>query len=146
MITSAITILDKSRKKDVLRFYKSQGVSVKYKGFDHVYGVIDKNNDIVACTFASKLSESNTLWLLHGLVVSPQYRNKGLASALVSHTVNLHHPIVCFADSSLTNFYEKNQFALLSADESEQRLTEPLNIRYKSYLKNQPNLKVFALL
>ena len=146
MIQPPVTSFDKSHKKEVLRFYKSVGVNAGYKGFDYVYGKRDSQDNIIACVFVSTLTESNNIALLHGLAVDNHYRHQQIASALINHVVVKHSPIVCFANLSLASLYEKHQMFMLSSRDIESQLTDIIKSRYTSYLKCQPELKVFASL
>ena len=71
-------------------------------------------------------------------MIKKEFRQKRLASELIKHALFQHatQQIVCFADESLTHFYQKNNFNQVT----EHQLLEPLLKRYLSYRRSLPSM------
>ena len=164
-----IVIGNKLDRKSIKRFYKSLHYSFSYMGLDTVFLIkdlsknIDKDakkeggndDDIIASVVISKLSPENPQYLLHALIIAPSYRKQGLAKVLlhqvshfmddikkqvcVQHRNNASISLVAFADKNLQVFYQKQGYIESTYEE----LLPSLSLRYRSYLKKQPNLNIF---
>lgn len=136
-----IEVATKSDKKAILRFYKEQHYSASFLGFDTTY-LIKLANEIVATVIVSQLTQHNTDYFLHGLVVDERYQHRGLASKLISYCQQRHSPIICFSQPSYTKLYQKLRFIELEQLEIKDNLSAPLYERYIRYLVTKPNLGV----
>jgi len=133
-------LASKIDKASIKRFYKQQKYSAGFMGLDHTMLAL-VNDAIIGAVIVSKIEESNSQYLLHGLVVAQQYRGQQIASSLIKHMTKRFTSIYCFADSSLQNFYLNNGAALSSED----NLSTTLANRLNAYLKHSPKLNVFHL-
>lgn len=129
----------KTDKKSILRFYKTSGYSASFMGYDSTYWLLS-HNEIVGSVMLSYIEESNTYALLHGLFISPSLRNQHLGYELVSYVLTLHTKVICFADESLTAFYNKLGLYVTNNEE----IPECMQGRYSSYIKKNKNLKIFS--
>lgn len=143
-----VLIAEKSDKKDILRFYKSQHYSAKFIGQDNSY-FIKENNNIFACLILSNGKNNNEMALLHALVVDKAYHRQGYASLLLKNAVTSYRekynymPVVCFADSVLTPFYLMNGFSLFDFEKLSGELPLEFKQRFLSYKKKQHTLCCF---
>jgi N-acetylglutamate synthase-like GNAT family acetyltransferase len=130
----------KSDKKSVMRFYKQQNYSAGLLGFDHSY-TIKFEQVIIGCVIISSLEKSNPQLFLHALVIKKEHQKQGLASQLLRYALEQHpsHQLVCFAQESLSHFYQKNSFRQIT----EHQLLQPLLVRYLRYKKTNNKLLVF---
>ena len=135
-----ITLAEKSDKKLIKRFYKSQHYSASFIGLDHCY-IVKCDEAIIACVIISSITEQYDF--LHALVVDKRFHRQKLASKLLTHTQSLHHPIACFANNLLSTLYTNNGYSPLSCDKCSSFLPEEIYQRYRHYRKKQLNLKVF---
>ncbi|TPH17685.1 GNAT family N-acetyltransferase [Litorilituus lipolyticus] len=142
--SKVVICADKSEKKAVLRFYKSNQFSTRLKGFDSIY-TIKKNSRIIASTIVSKITKNNTQCLLHGLVVESNYQKQGLAKLLLNTCKANHHSIVLFASEDLTSFYQKQGFNLIPSLAIQGALTPELLSRYLRYKTKQSSLCAFII-
>lgn len=162
MTDISFNIAGKKQKNDIKKFYKSERYSASLMGLDHVFIATDQTK-IVASTIVSQIKNDNTHFLLHALVTNKKYQNKGIAGDLlqfaISHlrdTINnefaettrnsQYKPltsIICFADKTLTQFYERNLFTRLSECESSHGIPEDLLLRYQSYKNKNNSLIIF---
>lgn len=159
------TLANKLDKKPLKRFYKNLHYPFSYMGLDTVFllkktvnnndtNQQDVGDEIIASVVISKLSPENPQYLLHALLVAPAYRKQGIAAALLEQasdfirnikaqqaTQNSQSAIclIAFADKALTAFYQKKGYIESRHD----ALLPPLSLRYQSYLKKQPHLKLF---
>ncbi|OKY24802.1 hypothetical protein BI291_05095 [Thalassotalea sp. PP2-459] len=140
---SMIHKLDKTDKKMLYRFYKAQGYSASLMGYDTCYTIKNKHSEIIAAVIVSQLVQQNQQALLHGLVVSTEHRNKGLAKNLIKHCVHNHDTVVCFASRSLKDLYRRAGFSMLLNQQIEQHLNQLLITRFRIYQQKQPLLQVF---
>jgi N-acetylglutamate synthase-like GNAT family acetyltransferase len=140
-MNTEITIASKSDKKSLMRFYKQQSYSASLLGYDNTY-VIKYSSEIIGAVILSGLEENNSQLFLHALVIKQEFRQKKLASQLIQHVLLQHatQSIICFADESLSNFYQINNFSQATDDQ----LLEPLLIRYLGYKKTNNTLLVFS--
>ncbi len=129
----------KTDKKSILRFYKKSGYSASFMGYDNTYWLLN-NNEIVGSVILSYVEDSNTCALLHGLFISPSFRNQHLGYELVSNVLQIHTEVICFADESLTAFYNKLGLHVTNNEE----IPECMQGRYSSYIKKNKNLKIFS--
>ena len=133
---------EKSDKKNVLRFYKSQQYHARFIGLDYCYLLINKNA-IIGSVIISQITPENAQYFLHALVIDSRYKNQGLASSLITFASTMHSPIICFAHEQLSPLYLANQFTHLALNQVDNQLTEQISIRFNTYRKKQPNLNVF---
>ncbi|SEL02616.1 Acetyltransferase (GNAT) family protein [Colwellia chukchiensis] len=143
----SVTKASKIDKKDILRFYKGQNYRARFIGQDDCY-FIKHNNKIIACSMISAGKEKQQFWLLHALVTDIGFRNCGLARTLLhtiqSPTIRPNYPyIVCFADNQLHKFYLANNFRYCDPLTDIPRLPVPLQAKYYSYCKQQPQLNCY---
>ena len=82
-------------------------------------------------------------YLLHALLVAPDYRKLGYAEHLVKYTIAHHQPLVCFAQASLSRLYLKSGFTLIVDYLLSKRLNPALLNRLQQYSKHKPELKAF---
>jgi N-acetylglutamate synthase-like GNAT family acetyltransferase len=129
-MNTAITTASKSEKKSLMRFYKQQRYSAGLLGFDSTY-IIKNSSEIIGAVIISALTENNPQLFLHALVIKQEFRQKKLASQLIQHALHQHdnQQVICFADESLTHFYQNNGFYQIT----EQQLLQPLLMRYSRY-------------
>jgi GNAT superfamily N-acetyltransferase len=137
-----VIIAQKSDKKAILRFYKSQHYSASFLGYDSCY-FLKNNEEIIASVIISKIAQHHQHYFLHALVVKQQYQRQGLASQLLQYAQRQHLPLICFSTEKLLPFYLKNSLIKLQSDKIVSNLPEHLHMRYKRYLKKQPQLNVF---
>lgn len=134
---------DKNRLK---AFYKHQHFSAGFKGLDTFYYIADKHQ-IIGSMIYSQIEQSATQLLLHAFVIDRQFRKKHLASKLhafaYQHVSQLSHQpaksLICFAETSLTGFYQKLGYNSINDNE----LCSALLPRYQAYVKQNPNLLIF---
>lgn len=131
-----ITVLTKTNKKALLRFYQHNRYSARFIGFDQAYYCTDEKQNIRASVIVSKISNDNSQWLLHALLTDKSYQQQGLASALIKYCQNHHQPLVCFVDEKLTTFYYTRHFKKIPSTQ----LSPALQTRYFAYLTNKPTL------
>ncbi|TWX55687.1 GNAT family N-acetyltransferase [Colwellia hornerae] len=131
----------KSDKKSLMRFYKQQNYSAGLLGLDKVY-LLKCSSEMIGAVIISTLAENNQQSFLHGLVIERAFRQKKLASQLLTFVVtqDKHQEIFCFADKTLSHFYQQNGFGQIT----QQQLPEPLLIRYLRVKKTKKNLLVFT--
>ena len=153
----------KADKKAILRFYRDNHYSARFIGFDSCY-LIKVNDNIIASVIISQgnksqqidtaseltstdtsqeLSQNKPQYLLHALLVAPDYQKLGYAQHLLKYAITHHQPLVCFVQASLKNLYLNNGFTLITDDLLNKRLTLGLFNRFQQYSKNKPELKVF---
>ena len=140
-----IATAEKSNKKAILRFYKSQNYSASFLGYDQCYFICDKQI-IIAAMIVSKIAAKHQHYFLHALVVDNQYQRQGLASQLLRHALQITQPLICFANESLSSFYMQNNMLKLTHDQIVKKLPEHLFLRFERYRKKQLQLKVFMSL
>jgi len=143
----------KSDKKDILKFYKRHGYSAKFMGFDTCY-FIETNGEIIASVILSNLVKTNAIQsapdhddsslahaplFLHALFVVQDYRKRGLGGQLMAHAIERHHHIICFAEQTVTPFYQALRFQLVECG----ALPAIFNDRYRLYADQQPSLVSF---
>ena len=134
---TVISKASKSDKKSLMRFYKQQSYSARLLGYDNAY-LMKNSGEIIGAVIISGLEESNPQLFLHALVIKKEFRQKRLASELIKHALFQHasQQIVCFADESLTHFYQINCFSQIT----EHQLLQPLLRRYLSYRRSLPSM------
>jgi len=142
-MNTIITTASKSDKKSLMRFYKQQSYSAKLLGYDTTY-LMKYSGEIIGAVIISGLEENNPQLFLHALVIKKELRQKRLASELIKHALFQHasQQIVCFANGSLTHFYQINGFSQIT----EHQLLQPLLIRYLSYRRFLPSTCMEALM
>lgn len=155
----------KSDKKDILKFYKRYGYSAKFMGFDTCY-FIEANGEIIASVILSNLVEAEAKaevkakakteaiqsepehndsslahapLFLHALFVVQDYRKLGLGRQLMAHAIERHHHIICFAEQTLSPFYQALRFQPVECG----ALPVIFNDRYRLYADQQPSLVSF---
>lgn len=143
----------KSDKKDILKFYKRHGYSAKFMGFDTCY-FIEANGEIIASVILSNLIEAEAKQskaehdesslahaplFLHALFVVQDYRKLGLGRQLMAHAIERHHHIICFAEQTLTPFYQALRFQPVECG----ALPATFSDRYRLYADQQPSLLSF---
>ncbi|GLX80150.1 hypothetical protein tinsulaeT_34900 [Thalassotalea insulae] len=133
---------DKSDKKAILRFYRSQHYSARYLGHDQVY-MIKQQQTIIAAAMVSQIQADSPVYFLHAVVVNSHYQKQGLASALLLEIDKAQQSLLCFAKISLAPLYQKIAMTHQPSKQIQQLPTH-LQQRYYSYLIKQPALKVFA--
>ena len=137
---------NKTDKKDIKRFYKSQQYSAKFMGLDHCF-IIEYKCEIVASVIISQLNQQNQQYFLHALVVNSCYQKQGFASKLLKYATDeistVHKPalIVCFCDANLIFLYQKCGFKLLS----ENALNQILHSRFLLYKNKVNDLSIVAI-
>jgi N-acetylglutamate synthase-like GNAT family acetyltransferase len=136
-MNSVITKASKSDKKSLMRFYKQQSYSASLLGYDNTY-MIKYSEEIIGAVIISALEENNPQLFLHALVVKKEFRQKKLGCQLIQHALFQHatQQVICFADESLTHFYQLNNFNQVT----EHQLLEPLLRRYLSYRRSLPSM------
>lgn len=147
-----IGLAKKSDKKSILRFYKTNHYSARFIGFDNCY-LIKNNEEIIASVIISRCDvdresivnlANKSQYFLHALVVAPAYRGAGLASMLIQSVLPRYHPLVCFAQDSLSTLYLKQGFSALESTHIKQVLLPALFNRYCQYLSKESSLTVFS--
>jgi N-acetylglutamate synthase-like GNAT family acetyltransferase len=136
-MNTVIITASKSDKKSLMRFYKQQGYSASLLGYDDTY-MIKYSGEIIGAVIISGLEENNPQLFLHALVIKQEFRQKKLASQLIQHVLLQHanQSIICFADESLSYFYQINNFSQVT----KHQLLEPLLKRYLSYCRSLPSM------
>ena len=143
MITNRlITLAEKSEKKSILRFYKSQQYSARFIGLDKCY-LVKNDGNIIASVIISKIHPDNQQYFLHALVVDKHFRQQGIAHELLAKVMANYRPMVCFCQSSLRFFYQECGWQLVSLTQLDRQLTEYISIRFHRYQKNGAELEVF---
>ncbi|HBY88054.1 MAG TPA: hypothetical protein DEO86_19540 [Colwellia sp.] len=163
-LNSGIIVAKKADKKSVLRFYKENYYPARFIGFDHCY-LIKVDDNIIASVIISQgnkaqqvtpiternsnhshlnLSPNKTPYLLHALLVAPNYRRLGHAEHLLSHAIMNHQPLICFAQESLRKLYLNNGFTHIEDNLLSQCLPADFYKRFQQYSKNKPELKAFV--
>lgn len=148
---------EKTDKKDIMRFYKSQRYSARYIGQDQGY-FIKINDNIIACVIVSGGRECSQFWLLHALVIRPTYRKKGIASLLLrtiltensssairaieqsKAKVASYANIICFAAPNLQALYVSNQFVHYNSPDDIAQLPNEFRSRFTRYQEKHPSL------
>jgi GNAT superfamily N-acetyltransferase len=130
-----ILIAEKSDKKAIKRFYKQQGFNAGFLGNDSVY-LVKQAEQIKACMIISVINQQA---FLHGLVVCASARKRGLAIKLLNKAKDTFSELICFAEESLTGFYQKQGFKLGKAN----ILKDKLLMRYQSYIRHKTGLVIF---
>ncbi|AAZ25550.1 MULTISPECIES: GNAT family N-acetyltransferase [Colwellia] len=153
----------KTDKKAILRFYKDNHYSARFIGFDNCYLIkmgdniiasviisqgnksqqIDTATEVTSTDIFQDLSQDKPQYLLHALLVSPDYQKQGYAVQLLKHTITHHQPLICFAHTSLSKLYLENGFTLIADDLLCKFLNPALYNRFQLYLKHKPELKAF---
>lgn len=128
----------KEDKKTTLRFYKAQGYSASFMGYDYTYWVKQDDN-IVGSVIFSYINKNNTCALLHALYIDPNYRFNNLATHLIDYAANIHNHMICFADISLDMFYKKSSFI----ESPQNNLPECFNNKFIAYQQRNKKLKVY---
>ncbi len=162
-LNSCVILAKKADKKSILRFYKDNHYPARFIGFDHCY-LIKMDDNIIASVIISQgnksqqvsptsggssnnsylnLSPNKPPYLLHALLVAPNYRRLGFAEHLLAHAIINHQPLVCFAHESLRGLYLNNGFTYIADNLLNQYLTPDLINRLQQYSKNKPDLKAF---
>jgi GNAT superfamily N-acetyltransferase len=141
-----INIATKVDKKVLLKFYKSQHYSAKFMGLDNGYFIKNENTDeIIASVIISKITTRNHQYFLHALVVDPLHQKKGLATALITYASALHQPIVCFADKTLSTFYQQAGMQMINTKLLNEKLSAELSVRYDIYSSKNKSLAAFMV-
>lgn len=135
------TLANKSDKKAILRFYKSQHYSASFLGGDSCY-LLKENEQIIASVIISTIEKNITYHFLHALVVHSCHQNKGIATALLKYVLFFHPHTLCFADRAMANFYQKSAM-WPESKRAELLLPEHLKLRLAAYRKKHPQLQVF---
>ncbi len=140
-MNTVISTASKSEKKSLLRFFKQQNYSASLLGYDKTY-MMRYSGEIIGAVIISGLEENNPQLFLHALVVKQEFRQKKLASQLIKYALSQHatQQVICFADESLTHFYQLNYFNRVT----EHQLLQPLLKRYLAYKKTNNALLVFS--
>ncbi len=139
----------KSDKKDIFRFYKTQGYSASFIGHDQCY-VVKENNLIIAAAIISAGKTKSNFYLLHALVTDKSYRGNNIASSIINTICNETNELlqirydntICFADTSLRRFYQKNNFSICD-EQSIKQLPAEFQNRLSRYRIKQKNLQCF---
>lgn len=148
--TNLVIKAKKSDKKDIQRFYRAQGYSASFIGYDHTY-FIKHNSKIIACAIISAGQGNGLFWLLHGLVINSEFRGKGIASILL-RTITMgqvfneenkqvcYDNIICFADQALATLYLSNNFVSHNSATNIAQLPDEFRHRFIRYRENQKTL------
>ncbi|XPF94584.1 GNAT family N-acetyltransferase [Colwellia sp. RE-S-Sl-9] len=128
----------KQDKKDIKRFYKDNNYSASFMGYDHTY-IIKMDNVIIGSVILSYITNSSQYGLLHALLITPLYREKGYAKLLIETLQWEHNHIICFADKKLYRLYKDIGFKESESLEIPSHFID----RYNCYLKKNNDLKVF---
>lgn len=148
-----IVTAQKSDKKSIKRFYKSNRYSAGFMGDDLCFFITEKmpsapentplnpnlNRVIIACVIVSYQYDTP---FLHALVVSEKFRNKGLASKLIRHCTALLQNVYCFSTPKHLTLYEQHGFDLIN----EEQLPLLLKSKYIAYKKHKENLSILAFI
>lgn len=153
----------KADKKAILRFYKDNHYSARFIGFDDCY-LIKVDNNIIASVIISQGNKSQQIdttsevtsidttqdliqdkpqYLLHALLVAPDYQKQGYAVQLLKYAIMHHQPLICFAHASLNRLYLKNGFILIADNLLSKCLSPALYNRFLLYSKHKHELKAF---
>jgi len=153
----------KADKKAILRFYRDNHYSARFIGFDNCYFIkvddkivasviisqgnrsqqIETASELTSTDTSQDLSQNEPQYLLHALLVAPDYQKLGYAQHLLKYALTHHQPLICFADASLISLYLKNGFTLITDDLLNKLLSPALYNRFQLYSKNKPELKAF---
>lgn len=97
------------------RFYRNQGYKVKCAPTERVFALIGAAGDWLSAV--RLVPQSSGHYWLRNLLVAPEFRNRGLASQLLSETRRVIFPkgCYCFALPHLTDFYVRSGFELAPA-------------------------------
>ncbi|WNC70761.1 GNAT family N-acetyltransferase [Thalassotalea psychrophila] len=131
-----IQLATKADKSVIKRFYKNNRYSASFMGEDQCFYISNNDAEIIACVI---VSYTTTTPFLHALVVKQDQQKIGLARQLVIKCQQQYNDITCFADSDLTEFYQKLGFALINVAE----LPVNLQPRFQAYNQNNLNLQCF---
>lgn len=134
-----ITKAEKSDKKDIQRFYKSERYSACFIGYDQSF-IIKERGEIIASVIVSARFENFESFFLHGLVVTKQYRNKGIAHAMLNYISEFFTPLYCFCEQALCRVYLSANFKQIN----EHALPNDLQQSYCRYKIKQPTLCCFS--
>ena len=140
-MNTVISTASKSEKKSLMRFFKQQGYSASLLGYDNTY-LMKYSGEIIGAVIISGLEKNNPQLFLHALVIKKEFRQKKLASQLLEYALCQHatQQVICFADETLTHFYQLNNFSQLT----QHQLLKPLLRRYLGYKKTNNALLVFS--
>ncbi|WOH38045.1 GNAT family N-acetyltransferase [Thalassotalea fonticola] len=130
-----IQLANKSDKNSIKRFYKSNHYSASFMGDDQCF-YMTSQEEIIASVI---ISFSSTTPFLHALVVNRNYQHQGLATQIVFHCQHRLPNINCFADKTLTKFYQKLGFECINSN----NLPDCLQSRFYSYQRNNNTLNAF---
>ncbi|WP_039913322.1 GNAT family N-acetyltransferase [Cellvibrio mixtus] len=103
-------LIDPARLALVDRFYRSHGYKVKCAASERVFALADSTGDFIAA--ARLVPQASGHYWLRNLLVSPQWRGRGLASGLMMDCKPHLAPLgcYCFALPHLTEFYRRLGF------------------------------------
>lgn len=134
-MTIEFIIANKTHKKAIKRFYKTNHYSASFIGND-VCLLARIEQQIVAAVIVSQVNSS---YWLHALVVAPNYRAQGIARQLTNALQTTYRTLYCFASKKLEPFYLRLGFGQINPHE----LPEELTSRYLSYLSTKQQLLAF---
>ncbi|MGB2740806.1 MAG: GNAT family N-acetyltransferase [Cognaticolwellia sp.] len=148
--TYRVTEANKTDKKDINRFYKTQRYAASFIGQDQAY-FIKQNKNIIACVIISAGQENGLFWLLHALVIDAEHRGSGMASLLLrtiiaeqvikkDKPVVRYAKIICFADQTLQALYLSNKFIRYNTVKDIAQLPDEFHRRFLRYRINHNNL------
>lgn len=129
----------------VNRFYKQCGYSVKCGRMERVYIVREIHTAEIHA--AVRFLPQNDCWLLRNLCVVPHRRRAGLASLLLTQTLqSIVQPAIttgcyCFSLGHLERFYQEQGFQTMEPEQ----IPVPIAKSYRRYKQNQPDLTLMGL-
>ncbi|PSW59288.1 GNAT family N-acetyltransferase [Photobacterium leiognathi] len=106
--------LDPIRLPVVNKIYKDFYPAGKAKRDESIW-VAESNNSIVASV---RFKSIDDVQLLTGMLVTPEYRLKGIANELIkaSHSQIMQKTCYCFAFQELEKLYQKSGFVTIEAE------------------------------
>ncbi|KGJ99035.1 GNAT family N-acetyltransferase [Thalassotalea sp. ND16A] len=128
---------DKTNKKAIKRFYKNNHYSASFMGDDACYFITEDSADNTNIIAGVIISYQQSTPFLHALVVTKEYRGKGLSTLLLNHCQQQINLIYCFANNSLCRLYQQQGFASIAANQ----LPESLKVRLLNYQQKSPSLQ-----
>lgn len=130
-------LASKYERKLVRRFYQVERYRFSLMGHDQVWFCrSNANGQIIGAAIVSKVTDSE---FLHALVVTSEFRKRGVGSRLLAHVQSHTSILVCFAEYHLSAFYQSNQFVKIVP----RSLSSQLKSRFLNYKRQQPDLTPF---
>jgi len=124
----SFTVLAKEAIPLANKFYQDHGISNRAKGHDLVWVARDKHRMVGA---ARLTPVCNKYWLLTGVYVGEDYRGHGIASQLISQSLNLTPVVYTFALTHLNAYYRQLGFSDINFNDLPCELAQ----RFNAYAK-----------